>query len=46
MIPRIKAIKPVEDFFLIVELDDGTSVKHDVKTDMQEIPFFILLLMI
>lgn len=43
MIPRIKAIKPVEDFFLIVEFDDGTSVKYDVKTDMQEIPSYSAL---
>lgn len=35
MYPRIKAIKPLPDFFLSIAFDDGRCVRYDVKEDMQ-----------
>lgn len=34
MIPRIKALKTLPDFFLDVLFDDGRHVLYDVKEDM------------
>lgn len=37
MIPRIKSVKPLEDYMLLVVFDDGKTVLYDVKEDMQTI---------
>lgn len=37
MIPRIKDITPLPDFFLRVVFDDGRTVLYDVKEDMEQI---------
>ena len=37
MIPRIKEITPLPDFFLRVVFDDGKAVLYDVKEDMEQI---------
>lgn len=37
MIPRIKEITPLPDFFLRVVFDDGRTVLYDVKEDMEQI---------
>lgn len=37
MIPRIKSVKPLEDYKLYVIFDDGKEVLYDVKNDMDEI---------
>ena len=34
MIPRIKSLKPLPDFWLNVAFDDGKRVMYDVKEDM------------
>ena len=34
MIPRISALKPLDDFMLDVSFDDGFRVIYDVKDDM------------
>ena len=40
MIPRIKKLQPMEDYRLLVEFDDGKKVLYDVKSDMNEVPFY------
>ena len=40
MIPRIKDIKAIDDFQLIVSFDDGFCVCYDVKDDMENIDDF------
>lgn len=37
MIPRIKELQPLNDFFLSVLFDDGKRVLYDVKDDMKTI---------
>lgn len=37
MLPRIKEVKPMSDFFLHVVFDDGKTVLYDVKDDMEQI---------
>lgn len=37
MIPKIKNITPLPDFFLRVVFDDGKTVLYDVKEDMEQI---------
>ena len=37
MIPRIKDLAPLPDFFLQVVFDDGKTVLYDVKEDMEQI---------
>lgn len=37
MIPRIKELKPLENFCLSVLFDDGKKVIYDVKSDIEEI---------
>ena len=43
MIPRIKQLEPMEDYFLKVYFDDGAIVLYDVKEDMREIPSYDVL---
>lgn len=38
MIPRIKEVKPLDNYMLSVVFDDGKSVIYDVKGDMDTIP--------
>lgn len=38
MIPRIKQVKPLDDYTLHVIFDDGKVVFYDVKEDMETIP--------
>lgn len=40
MIPRIKNIKPLDNYILYVVFDDGKSVFYDVKEDIQAIPSY------
>ena len=40
MIPRIKDIKAIDDFQLIVTFDDGFCVCYDVKEDIDTIDDF------
>jgi hypothetical protein len=40
MIPRIKTLKPMENFELYVEFDDGYKVIYDVKDDIRDIAVF------
>lgn len=35
MIPRIKSVKPLENYMLRVVFDDGKIVLYDVKDDMR-----------
>lgn len=35
MVPRIKEVKPLPDFWLHVVFDDGKTVFYDVKEDME-----------
>ena len=37
MIPRIKTLQPMSDFFLHVVFDDGKDILYDVKEDIQTI---------
>ncbi|MGX8689728.1 MAG: DUF2442 domain-containing protein [Bacteroidaceae bacterium] len=43
MIPRIKSIRPREDYILLVEFDDGKKVEYDVKDDMKTLADFRVL---
>lgn len=38
MIIRIKAIKPLDNFVLLVTFDDGRVVEYDMKEDIKELP--------
>lgn len=38
MIPRIKSVKPMEDYTLHVTFDDGKSVLYDVNEDINTLP--------
>lgn len=40
MIPRIKELKPLDDYVLQVGFDDGKEVLYDVKDDISNIPQF------
>lgn len=40
MIPRIKNIKPLDNYMLYVVFDDGKSVFYDVKEDIQATPSY------
>lgn len=40
MIPRIKSIKPKEDYILYVVFDDGKRCLYDVKEDMNSIEHY------
>lgn len=43
MIPRIKTIKPIENYKLYVVFDDGESGFYDVGKDIEQIPQFMEL---
>lgn len=43
MIPRIKSIRPLDDFILLVEFDDGKKVAYDVKDDIRTLSDFRVL---
>lgn len=38
MIPRIKSIRPMEDYVLQVTFDDGKSVLYDMNEDIDILP--------
>lgn len=38
MIPKIKSVKPLDNYILHVVFDDGKDVVYDVKEDMVSIP--------
>ena len=40
MIPRIKSVKPLENFVLNIVFDDGKDILYDVKNDIQAIPSY------
>lgn len=40
MIPRIKSVKPLENYVLNIVFDDGKEVLYDVKDDIQTIPSY------
>lgn len=40
MIPRIKSVKPLENFVLNIVFDDGKEVLYDVNDDIQTIPSY------
>lgn len=37
MIPKIKSVKPLSDFYLEVEFDDGKKCLYDVEEDIKQI---------
>ena len=43
MFPRIKSLKPLDNFRLLVEFVDGKTVLYDVKEDIDSIPDYIVL---
>ena len=43
MIPRIKSIRPLDNFILLVEFDDGKKVAYDVKDDIKTLADFRVL---
>ncbi|MCQ2463379.1 MAG: DUF2442 domain-containing protein [Clostridia bacterium] len=44
MIPRIKKLVPLENYCLSVVFDDGKQVIYDVKSDIDEIESYKLLM--
>lgn len=40
---RIKDIKPLDDYILLVEFDDGERVFYDVKEDIETLEDFKIL---
>lgn len=40
MIPRIKSVKPLENYVLNIVFDDGKDVLYDVMDDIQTIPSY------
>lgn len=40
MIPRIKSVKPLENFVLNIVFDDGKDILYDVNNDIQAIPSY------
>lgn len=38
MIIRIKEVKPLDNFILLVTFDDGRIVEYDAKEDIKELP--------
>lgn len=43
MIRRIKSIKALPDYELLVVFDDGKTVIYDVKEDIKDIPEYEIL---
>ena len=37
MIPRIREVKPLQDYCLCISFDDGKTVLYDVKEDIEQI---------
>lgn len=37
MIPKIKSVEPLSDFYLEVEFDDGKKCLYDVEEDIKQI---------
>ena len=37
MIPRIREVKPLQDYYLRISFDDGKTVVYDVKEDMEQL---------
>jgi hypothetical protein len=40
MIPRVKSVKPLDNYVLDVIFDDGKRVLYDVKEDMATLPTY------
>lgn len=38
MIVKIKSVKPMSDYKLLVLFDDGKNVEYDMKDDIKELP--------
>ena len=38
MIPRIKSIRPLKNYILAVEFEDGKKVSYDMKEDIDTLP--------
>lgn len=38
MIPRIKSVKPMKNYMLEVDFDDGKKVLYDVNNDIATLP--------
>ena len=38
MIPRIKSIRPLKNYILAVEFEDGKKVLYDMKEDIDTLP--------
>lgn len=38
MIPRIKSIKPIKNYILEADFDDGRRVLYDVNNDIETLP--------
>lgn len=43
MIPKIKAVRPLENFQLHIMFDDGKEVLYDVTEDIETLPNYNLL---
>ena len=43
MICRIKSLKPMDDYTLLVTFDDNKTVLYDVKEDIRDIPSYATL---
>lgn len=43
MIPKIKAVRPLENFQLHIMFDDGKKVLYDVTEDIETLPNYNLL---
>lgn len=43
MIPKIKAVRPLEKFQLHIMFDDGKEVLYDVAEDIETLPNYNLL---
>ena len=43
MIPRIRQIRPMANYRLLVDFDEGISVVYDVAEDIREIAAFVEL---
>ena len=43
MIPRIKSLKPLENFMLEIVFDDGEKVVYDMNEDINTLPGYDML---
>ena len=46
MLPRIKSLRPVDNYCLDIVFDDGKHVLYDVKSDIDDIPSYKALMTI